>query len=490
MICRLSDLQDLAYGFLDEEDAARVRVHAAGCARCAADLARLEGERGILAKAAARADLAAPRLVFVPLAFAAALLAGLVWLLVPPRSPEPAAAPAFAGPLQEKKRPEAAPPDEESLRGQIAKLEAALQKTPDKEDRVRIQASIDDLRLQLSRLREGKLAKEVPEMKGKLVKKGPGRYDELTKALEKDPGDAAAWLARAEECLKTKRWDEGARDARKAVELAPQNAQAHRVLGQACALLKMHEEAEKAFARARELDPKLAGQIDHYKRTAQVQQELEAVYGKMKMSSDPEEKARLDLRAKELGQELKLLSQGDRVMVNIKEIEIHLQKNPNDAAALVDRATWHLDAGRAEPALKDLDLAIELKPDLALAWLKRGVAHAMRGEPERAWSDARRGEELDPKNQKRVQDTYGTIKKLSQVQKDQRRSAPEIEQQIEGLRDRVEELRAMAAGAELAEPRREAARKEAERVQAEIERLSVELKTAPPAPEKKAEKKK
>ncbi len=496
MECRPSDLQDLAYGFLDDAEAARAHGHLAECARCRADLDRLQREKALLGKAAARAELPAPRLVFVPVAAAAALLAGLVWLLLPPGRPGPEAAPAYAGsPSQEKPRKEAAPKeaaaDEESLRAQVAKLEAVLQKTSDKQERGRIQASIDDLRVELARLREGKGArKDVPEMNEKLVKKGPGRIEELTKALDKNPGDAAAWLARAEEYLRTKRWDEGAKDARKAVELAPQNAQAHWVLGQACTLLKTPEEAEKAFARARELDPKLAGPIDHYRRTAQVQQELEAVYGKMKMSSDPDEKSRLDMKAKELGQELKLLSQGDRVMVNIKQIELHLQKNPNDPGALVDRATWFLDAGKADPALKDLDRAIELKPDLALAWLKRGIAHAMRGDSTRAWQDVKRGEELDPKNQKLVQETQGTIKKLSQVQKDKQRSAPEIAEQINGLKERVEELRAMAASADLVEAKREAARKEAERVQAEIERLAVELKTAPPEPEKKVEKKK
>src|SRR5437667_12889085 len=90
MPCRIVDLQDCAYGFLEPEAAASVRDHAAACDRCRADLARLEGEKAMLSRAASELlprerRTAAP---LFPLAFAAGLLVGLLWLLIP-REPAP-----------------------------------------------------------------------------------------------------------------------------------------------------------------------------------------------------------------------------------------------------------------------------------------------------------------------------------------------------------------------------------------------------------------
>ena len=494
MDCRPGDLQDLAYGFLDGEAERRVRRHTATCERCAADLGRLVAEQGILARASEGAEPGARRArlaaVLVPAAFAAALLLGLVWTMAP-RNPAPADVAGFQ-PLQEKKvnSKEAPPPlDEAGLRKEIARLELALEGTSDKQERNRIQAAIDGHKIELARAVEGKPVKKG-EMVEKPVKKGPARYDELTKALEKNPNDPETLIARAEEGLKTKRWDPSEQDARKAVELAPANARAHWVLGMALGMLKRLPESEAEFALAAKLDPKMGGQAAQSKRTVQLQFELESIYGKMKMSSDPQERARLDMRAKEIGNELKLLSQGDRPMVNIKEVELRLQENPDDVPALVDRAAWYLDSAKAAPALKDLDRAIALKPDHAPAYLKRAVAHAWLGDTTRAWADAKKGEQLDPKDARAIEMTQGTIKKLSQKGQDKQRPAGELALQIEGLKERLEELRSMSANAELPAAERDRAAKEADRVAAEIEKLKAELQARPAEPEKKVEKKK
>src|SRR6185436_18023756 len=101
MECRIVDLQDLAYGFLDADAALRVRDHVADCARCRADFARLEAERNRLAGA----------------------IAGLLWLLIP-RSPAPVAAPAdvVAVPAAQEKKgaKESVPDTEEALQKEIA----------------------------------------------------------------------------------------------------------------------------------------------------------------------------------------------------------------------------------------------------------------------------------------------------------------------------------------------------------------------------------
>jgi tetratricopeptide (TPR) repeat protein len=490
MDCRPSNLQDLAYGFLDDGEARLVRAHAARCSRCAGDLARLEAEKAVLAGGAVRADFAPRRNrlagLALPLAFAAALLLGLVWTMLPPAT-EPV---AFV-PAQDKKGPskeEPAPLDEASLRKEIDRLQTALNGTQDKQERNRIQAAIDNLKVELGRATDGKPVKK-DVMVEKPVKKGPAKYDELTKALEQKPNDPALLLSRAEEGLKVKRWDASVVDAKKVIELEPKNARAHLVLSKALHIAGRKDEGDQAFAKAVELDPSLKASEPDI-RLAKTQKELDAVYGKMKMTKDPEERMALEMKAKELGQEIKLLSQGDRTMVNIKEIEVRLQQNPDDVPALVDRAAWYLDWNKAEPALKDLNRAITLKADYAPAYLKRGIAHAMKGDMPAAWADVKRGEQLDPKNMKAVEFTQGTIKKLSGAKADKQRPAADLDLEINTLKDRLEELHAMAANAELPAAERDRAKKEAERVTAEIEKLKTDLQSRPPSePVKKTQKK-
>jgi tetratricopeptide (TPR) repeat protein len=405
MECRIIDLQDYAYGFLDGEEASRVRDHVAACARCSAVLARLDAEKRILAEAAApRARRGVPTAA-LPLVFAASLLLGLLWLLMsrPAPPPETAAVPA----AQDKgKGPADQPGDEPALRSQIVKLEAALKEAAGDPERTRIQASLDNLRIRLQRLQA-----------------------DGDKTAMKEKTDAP----------------------KKPVVKTPPSPNDERLM-----MIKM---------------------------------EMKDLSEKIKSTADPDEKAKLEKRVQELTRETKQLQPPAKTPVNAKEVELKLQANPDDVGALVDRATWHLDNGRAEPAMKDLDRAITLKPDLAPAYLKRAVAHAMLGHQPQAWQDAKRGEELDLKAGKAIDDTYRTIKKLM-GSKERKVTAGDVEQQIASLRDRLEELRAMSGNADLAPAERERAARDADRVQAEIERLGIELKSRPAEPEKKVDKKK
>src|SRR6185436_1860712 len=149
MACRTVDLQDLAYGFLDPDAEARVREHVAGCGRCRAELARLEGEKRILAGAAASVAGPRERRPLVPLAFAAALILGLLWLLKP-AGPGPSESIAVPG-AQDKgsKGAKDVPETEDALRSEIARLEAALAKLSDEQERYRVQTTIGDLKARL-----------------------------------------------------------------------------------------------------------------------------------------------------------------------------------------------------------------------------------------------------------------------------------------------------------------------------------------------------
>jgi len=411
MECRIVDLQDYAYGFLDPEAATRVREHLDRCSRCRADLARLGGEKERLAGAAAGLSVSRDRRMLVPLAFAAAMLLGLLWLLIP-RNPAPArgAAPAdvVAVPAsQDKKGSKEVLDDEDSLQKEIARLDAALKTTSDDQERSRIRTTIGDLKIRLQRVTRAK--NDPTAMKEK-------------EAEPKKPNVK----------VKTDSSDD---------------------------------------------------------RILKLKMESKSLYEKIKFSTDPAEKQRFEQRVKEIDQELKLLDQSPKMQVNFKQVDLRLQSNPDDVGALVDRATWYLDNGKAEPAMKDLERAIALKPDCAPAFLKRAIAHAMMGHQPDAWADAKRGEQLDMKAGKMIDETLRTIKKLTG--KSDRKQAPaDVENQIGTLRDRLEELRSMATNADLGPVDRERAGRDADRVQAEIDRLTAELRSRPAEPEKKAEKKK
>jgi tetratricopeptide (TPR) repeat protein len=398
MSCRPEDLQDLAYGFLDEEAEARVRAHVESCPPCRAAVRRLDAEKRLLARAA-RAPASAPargKTSLVPLGFAAALLLGLLWILAP-RAPEgpPVAGPAVPG-AQDKKTP-AGPVDEEGLQAELKRLDDALAKASDPREAGRLKTAIGELKIRLERLREGKDA---------------GQPDKTVVKVRKDP---------FEQKVKT---------------------------------------------------------------------ELEGLYLKLKTEKDPEERMRLEKRIQELGQDMKLLEQGSKPQVNLKELDLRLQRDPDDVESLVQRASFFLDSGKADPALRDLDRAIVLKPDLARAWLKRGLAYAFRGDFTRAWQDAKRGEELDLKAGKEIDAAFGAIKKLQGASQEKLRKpmVADLEQRIVALRDRLSELKGMAGSAELPAAERERAGRDAVRVEAEIERLQADLKALPP--ETKVEKKK
>lgn len=384
-------------------------------------------------------------------------------------------------PLQEKKS--AATP--ESLEAEVARLEKALDSAKDDEERERIRVSADDLRRKLGRVKAGKPTEDPPVK----MKKPDFTLEKLNAEIKMNPGKAAAYVARAAEYLNRKGWPEALADADRALALDSDDPQAHFLRGKALYLLERRAESDEAFARATKLRPELEAAVKEVRsapplavkkkkiepadeRSQKVQKELDAVYAQMKMAKKPGEIDRLKARAEELGQELKLLSQG-KGQLDIKAIELRLQANPDDVEALVDRASWHLQNAKAEPALKDLDRALELKPDCARAYLKRAMAHALREDFTRAREDVRRGENLDRTLAQEIYDAQVWIKKLQGAKQQRPTPAAEVLQQIQALKDRLEEVRGQP---------------EAGKVQAEIDRLTAELKARPP--ETKVEKKK
>ncbi len=504
MDCRAADLTDLLYGFLDEDAEARVRAHLEGCRRCRAGLERLEVEKSILAGAAAlpssRPEPVRGGVPWVPLAFAAALLVGLVALLAP-RDDGSGSNLSYSatGPQEKKEQEKKEKFDAATLEEQIARLEKALETTTDEQDRGRIQASLDKLRRELVRVKEGK----VPEPPGKFDKKKvPGRVDELSAAIKGNPNDPLLYIARAEEYLGLKRWDEAMKDAEEAIRLDAAKAKGYFIVGKACHFLGQAEAADKAFASAVEREPGLAAAVKEIKsspapfvkkpgpidpKTDKLRMEVDALMLKLKTSTDQAEQNKLKMRITELQQEIK--AGGGKEMPNVKELDARLQREPNDVEALVARARVHLEAVNGEAALKDLNRAIELKPLHASAWLRRGVAYAMLGDLNRGSKEAKYGEQLEGAMPKEVEWAYGMIKKFASPKMEKPRPPGDRTQQIAALTDRLEELRAMAANPDLKEADRERARTDAERVATEIEKLKSEPEPPPPARKGTGEKK-
>src|SRR5262245_25705944 len=279
MSCRLTDLQDLAYGFLDGEAEGCVRDHLETCASCREAYARLDAEKDFLARAARRPAAAPARwkTSLVPLGFAAALLAGLFWLLAP-RGREPVAfAPAASPPEQEKQEKKGAekPADPESLKAELKRLQEVLNKTSDLKEAGRIKNAISDLRIQLDRLNEGrggetaktekpvvKGKKEPPDSKVKMELEGlylklktekdpeermklekriqelgqemklldPGKpqvnFKEAEVRLQKNPDDVEALVLRAGWLLDNGKHEPAMKDLNRAIELKPDCASA------------------------------------------------------------------------------------------------------------------------------------------------------------------------------------------------------------------------------------------------------------------------
>jgi hypothetical protein len=239
--------------------------------------------------------------------------------------PAPAEGPAGT-PLQDPPGPQGS--EEESLLAQIALQERVLEWTRDPEERALVGATIKTLRSELARVQDGGASRA-----GK--KGGPDPLDELTSRLKARPDDVDLRLLLAEAKLKRKMWTEALADGKKAVEIAPERAKAHLMVGRACLLLKQPEEADKAFARALELDPKLASAIQEVRtppppkgkadpaedRAARLRADLEAVELKLKTVKDPDLQASLEMRRKEIARELQLLEAGSRKDVPPKDID-------------------------------------------------------------------------------------------------------------------------------------------------------------------------
>src|SRR5262249_62369225 len=71
-------------------------------------------------------------------------------------------------------------------------------------------------------------------------------------------------------------------------------------------------------------------------RSMKLKMEAKDLYEKIKFSQDAGERKRLEQRLREIEQELKLQDQGTKMQINIKEVEVRLQSNPDDVPPLFD----------------------------------------------------------------------------------------------------------------------------------------------------------
>ena len=447
MSCRTTDLQDFAYGFLDEANERRVREHLAGCARCRAEFERLDSEKNLLTRAASSAVPVAARsrsgwVAAVPVGLAAALLLSLLGILItrePDQKPDPEV--SNSSPAAQQKEVQKTKQEQDDPDTKKKAPKPAIKKSPPPSVK--------------------KTPKPVIKKKpAPAPKKGDPNQDRRSK-IQRDLDFFVELLQLS-------------KDPKVQAKLQEKIA-------------KLNQELKLLSPKGLKTPTVKKGDPDSDRR-AGVKRKLNEIYKKMKMAKDPTVRAKLEDQAAQLGQELKLLSQGTRSKVNIKRVELRLRENPDDVNALLERATWYIDNGKGAAAMPDLDRAIRLKPDLAPAYLKRAVAYAFTGQMEGAQKNLMRGEDLDPNDRKGIAYARGLIKKLSGAGRPQARSAKEIKFQIRALEDRLEELRAMAADADFPVADRKRAGDEGARVQAEIDRLNADLKNAPLDPGGKRKK--
>lgn len=190
--------------------------------------------------------------------------------------------------------------------------------------------------------------------------------DDHSRAIELDPGLAAAWLGRARAYGGLGRLNEAKADYDAGLRLAPDDADAW--LGRGVVRLKGGD---------------AAGALGDFDRAVQLRPDWTAPYFNRgvayAMTGDPARAA--------------------------ADFSVVLERNPDDVQALVQRAQARAALGRAG-AEQDFDRALALRPDWGAGWFARGRFHDQAGRQEAANADYMRAYQLghsDPRLIERIQ---------------------------------------------------------------------------------------
>lgn len=166
------------------------------------------------------------------------------------------------------------------------------------------------------------------------------RLQDYDRAIQLDPGNAAAWEAHAMTCAEQGDFAKAVEDFNKLLQDHADNAAAHFALGEVLIQLEKYDEAEQ-----------------HIERVIQLQ---------------PESPLGFLLRA-----ELHLAKKEVKVALN--DLDQALQVNPRDVRALLIRAEVRQEEGDLAAAKDDVDRVLGLRPDLPEGVILRSLLSAAEG---------------------------------------------------------------------------------------------------------------
>lgn len=228
---------------------------------------------------------------------------------------------------------------------------------------------------------------------------------DFERAVAVDPGDASAYLWRAQ-CLETRGDVQRAlANYRRAAALDAASVDLQHACAKAFSQHGARGEALAAWKRLVALDPKY---VDFWVGLAREQEAAGehgaalAAYDRA-LEMDPDDHAvaleRMNLMAHVPKEELpgRLLGEIERLSARMPDVSAEL--GPAAALLHVERAIAHARAGRVQEAFDEASRAIELDPTLAKAWMVRGVYRTgLDHEPALAIADMDRAVELAPKD--------------------------------------------------------------------------------------------
>ena len=166
------------------------------------------------------------------------------------------------------------------------------------------------------------------------------RLQDYDRAIELDPGNAAAWQARALICAEQGEWAKAAEDFNQLLKDHDENATAHLALGEVLTNLEKYDEASK-----------------HIERAIQLQPESPLGYTL---------RAQLHLARKD-------------VTAAMTDLDQALRVEPRDVWALLMRAELHQEAGDLDAAKDDVDRVLGLHPELPEGLIMCSIVEAAQG---------------------------------------------------------------------------------------------------------------
>jgi adenylate cyclase len=213
------------------------------------------------------------------------------------------------------------------------------------------------------------------------------------RAVQIDPGFAAAWAGLANAHVDLFRWgrklgdlEEAQRASEHALKIDPNSAEAHVSVGQALAIQRRYTEAASAFDRAIEEDPTLFEAYYLYGRVLFESGDIERSANLFEKAQHvrPDDYQSRCLMAGALTQLGRLDEAHHADRLAVESVEKYLELNPDEARAYSLGANVVIRLGDKDRSKRWCEQAIELAPNDPLVLYNAACNFALLGESERA----------------------------------------------------------------------------------------------------------